>query len=140
VSQGRVHVLVGLIGDGHGRWLVNQRRAGTHRAGAWEFPGGKRAPGEGRGAALERELAEELGIEVLEAEPLLELVHDYPDKQVRLDVWLVRRYRGAVTAREGQPLRWVTVEELRGLALLEADGPIVDALAAGRAGGATCRR
>jgi len=40
-------------------------------------------------------------------------------------------------AREGQPLRWVTVEELDSLALLEADGPIVDALRAlnrGRAG------
>jgi len=123
-------VLVGLIGDAHGRWLVNQRRAGTHRAGAWEFPGGKRAPGEDRAAALGRELAEELGIEVLEAEPLLELVHDYPEKRVLLDVWLVRRYRGEVGAREGQPLRWVTVEELDGLALLEADGPIVEALRA----------
>ena len=125
-----VHVLVGLIGDAHGRWLVNQRRAGTHRAGAWEFPGGKRAAGEDRAAALHRELMEELGIEVLEAEPLLELVHDYPDKRVLLDVWRVHRYRGEVEACEGQPLRWVTVEELDGLALLEADGPIVAALRA----------
>jgi 8-oxo-dGTP diphosphatase len=123
-----VHVLVGLISDGRGRWLVNQRRAGTHRAGAWEFPGGKRVDGEERMAALGRELAEELGIEVTGAEPLLELVHDYPDKRVLLDVWLVRSYRGAVEPREGQPLRWVTVEELDGLALLEADGPIVEAL------------
>ncbi len=38
---------------------------------------------------------------------MLELVHDYPDKRVRLDVWRVLRYRGEVTAREGQPLRWV---------------------------------
>jgi 8-oxo-dGTP diphosphatase len=67
---------------------------------------------------------------VLEAEPLLELVHDYPDKRVLLDVWIVRRYRGAAEPREGQPLRWVTVEELDGLALLEADGPIVEALRA----------
>jgi 8-oxo-dGTP diphosphatase len=125
-----VHVLVGLISDGRGRWLVNQRRAGTHRAGAWEFPGGKRWDGEERRAALGRELAEELGIEVLEAEPLLELVHDYLDKRVLLDVWIVRRYRGAAEPREGQPLRWVTVEELDGLALLEADGPIVEALRA----------
>ena len=128
MTSSRVHVLVGLIGDGHGRWLVNQRRAGTHRAGAWEFPGGKRLDGEERLVALARELAEELGIEVLDAEPLLELVHDYADKRVLLDVWLVRSYRGRVEPREGQPLRWVTVEELDGLALLEADGPIVEAL------------
>ena len=123
-------MLVGLIGDSHGRWLVNQRLAGTHRAGAWEFPGGKRALGEERAAALQRELAEELGIEVLEAEPLLELVHDYPEKRVLLDVWRVLRYRGEAEGREGQLLRWVAVDELAGLPLLEADGPIVEALRA----------
>jgi len=122
-------VVVGLIDDGAGRWLVNCRPAGTPLAGFWEFPGGKRQPGELPLAALKRELDEELGIEVLEAAPALELVHDYPDKRVRLDVWRVQKYRGAVTARERQPLRWVTEQELRALPLLEADWPIVERLA-----------
>lgn len=125
-----VDVVVGLIGDSLGRWLVNCRPPGTPLAGAWEFPGGKRQPGETPRAALERELREELGIEVLEAEPVLTLEHDYPDKRVRLDVWHVRRYRGEITAREGQPLQWVTVAECRQLALLEADWPIVERLGA----------
>jgi 8-oxo-dGTP diphosphatase len=125
-----VDVVVGLISDGAGRWLVNCRPDGRPMAGSWEFPGGKRQPGETPLAALERELEEELGIEVLEAQPLLELEHDYPDKRVRLDVWQVVRYRGRVTACEGQPLRWVTPEECRTLPLLEADGPIVEQLAA----------
>ena len=123
-----VHVLVGLIADDAGRWLVNTRRAGTHMAGFWEFPGGKSGPGEEPLAALSRELDEELGIEVLEAEPWLELVHDYPDKRVRLEVWRVLGYRGAVVAREGQLLRWVSLEEFAGLPLLEADWPIVERL------------
>lgn len=123
-----VHVLVGLITDGAGRWLLNCRRAGTPLAGFWEFPGGKCKLGEAPLAALKRELDEELGIEVLEAEPLLELVHDYPDKRVRLDVWRVSRYRGEAVAREGQPLRWVTPAECRELPLLEADWPIVERL------------
>ena len=76
-------------------------------------------------AALKRELDEELGVEVLEAEAVLKLEHDYPDKRVRLDVWQVLRYRGKVTAREGQPLRWVTASECAELPLLEADWPIV---------------
>jgi 8-oxo-dGTP diphosphatase len=123
-----VDVVVGLIGDSSGRWLVNCRPLGTPLAGSWEFPGGKRQPGEVPLAALTRELDEELGIEVLEAEPVLTLMHDYPDKRVRLDVWHVRRYRGQITAREGQPLRWVTVADCRRLELLEADWPIVERL------------
>ncbi len=123
-----VHVLVGLIADDAGRWLVNCRRAGTHMAGLWEFPGGKLQAGEERLAALARELDEELGIVVDVAEPLLELVHDYPDKRVLLDVWHVLRYRGAVTPREGQALRWISVDEFVDLPLLEADWPIVERL------------
>ena len=98
-GRGTVHVLVGLIGDAHGRWLVNRRRSGTHMAGFWEFPGGKRAAGEERYDALRRELQEELGIEVLAAEPFSELVHDYPDNRVRLDVWRIVRYRGEPQSR-----------------------------------------
>lgn len=125
-----VEVVAGLIGDSSGRWLVNCRPPGRPMAGWWEFPGGKRQAGETPFAALERELREELGIEVLEAEPALLLVHDYPDKRVRLDVWHVLRYGGEVAARENQPLRWVTAEECRRLNLLEADWPIVAHLAA----------
>jgi len=121
-------VLVGLIRDARGRWLVNQRRPGTDLAGFWEFPGGKRHADETPFAALRRELDEELGIDVLEAEPWLELVHDYPDKTVRLDVWRVLDYRGDVDAREGQALDWVAAVRLAALPLLPADLPIVEAL------------
>jgi 8-oxo-dGTP diphosphatase len=123
-----LEVVAGLIGDSRGRWLVNCRPPGTPMAGWWEFPGGKRRPDETPRAALERELNEELGIEVLEAQRVLTLVHDYPDKRVQLDVWHVRSYRGQVAAREGQPLRWVTAAECRELRLLEADWPIVERL------------
>jgi 8-oxo-dGTP diphosphatase len=123
-----LHVLVGLIGDESGRWLVNQRRPGADLAGFWEFPGGKRQSGETPLAALRRELSEELGIEVLSAEPWLELVHDYADKRVRLDVWRVLDYKGAITAREAQLLDWVPADRLAGLPLLPADLPIVAAL------------
>jgi 8-oxo-dGTP diphosphatase len=119
-----------LIDDGAGRWLVNCRPAGRPLAGSWEFPGGKRHSGEAPLAALKRELDEELGVEVLEADRVLELVHDYPGKRVHLDVWRVLRYRGTVTAREGQPLKWVTARECAELPLLEADWPIVARLGA----------
>jgi 8-oxo-dGTP diphosphatase len=128
VTVRSVHVLVGLIADGAGRWLVNQRPPGRPLAGFWEFPGGKRQDGETPEGTLARELREELGVEVLEATPLLVLEHDYVDKRVLLDVWRVARYRGEAVAREGQVLRWVTAEECMTLELLEADWPIVERL------------
>jgi 8-oxo-dGTP diphosphatase len=122
--------MVGLIRDGRGAWLINQRPAGKDMAGFWEFPGGKRMAGEEPLAALRRELAEELGVEVVAAEPLLELVHDYPGKRVLLDVWLVLERAGTPEAREGQRLRWVSSQQLADAGLLPADRPIVDALLA----------
>jgi 8-oxo-dGTP diphosphatase len=130
IARKPVHVLVGLIADASGRWLVNRRPAGTPLEDFWEFPGGKRLPNEPRATALSRELDEELGIEVVTAEPWLEVVHDYPEKRVLLDVWRVLEYRGVVTAREGQPLAWVATDDLAALPLLAADAPIIEALQA----------
>ena len=94
-------------------------------AGFWEFPGGKRREGEGRETALARELAEELGIEILRAQPLLDLVHDYPERSVHLDVWSILCYEGEPEPREGQVIDWVDVDALDELGLLPADEPIV---------------
>ena len=123
-----LHVLVGLIRDTRGRWLVNKRRPGTDLEGFWEFPGGKRQAGETPFVALRRELKKEQGINVLTDEPWLQLEHDYPDKKVLLDVWRVLDYRGEVGAREGQALDWVAPLRLAALPLLPADLPIVTAL------------
>ena len=68
-----------LVEDG--RVLLSQRKAGTHLAGAWEFPGGKVEPGEDPRAALERELREELGIEARVGEIVDVTFHRYPDAE-----------------------------------------------------------
>lgn len=62
-----------------GRVLVTQRKAGAHLAGAWEFPGGKVAPGEDPRDGLRRELAEELGIEATVGEIVDVTFHRYED-------------------------------------------------------------
>ena len=120
--------MVAIIRDAGGRFLISQRGPGAHMAGAWEFPGGKKGTAETRMTALERELAEELGITVIAAEPFIEISHAYADRRVRLDVWLVRDYSGEPVPREGQPLRWATIDDLAHTGLLEADKPIVAAL------------
>ncbi len=123
-----IDVVVGIIRDSAGRILVNQRRPGTHLAGFWEFPGGKRRSGEEREVALARELSEELGVEVIGAEPLMGLTHEYPDLEVHLDVWTVLEYTGEPRPREDQVIDWVQPEALANIALLPADLPIVAAL------------
>ena len=80
-----VPVAVGVIRDGN-RILLAKRPDHVHQGGRWEFPGGKREPGEDRFAALVRELEEELGIRPRDARPLIRIRHDYPDKSVELDV------------------------------------------------------
>jgi 8-oxo-dGTP diphosphatase len=123
-----VEVVVGLIENASGDVLVNRRLPGTHMAGLWEFPGGKRRPLESAFAALKRELEEELAITVLAAEPFLTLTHDYGDRRVALDVWRVERFDGVPRSAERQELRWASLEDLAALDLLAADGPIVEAL------------
>ena len=122
------NVVVGLILDGQGRVLVSQRVEGAHMGGFWEFPGGKRRALEGRQEALERELKEELGIQVLEARPLMALKHNYPDRCVCLDVFLVQTYEGRPVSLESQPIAWILPQDLKNIRFLPADKPIIEAL------------
>jgi 8-oxo-dGTP diphosphatase len=126
--SGALEVGAAVLRDAAGRVLVAQRGPRRSHAGMWEFPGGKLEPGESPAAGLRRELAEELGIEVLACRPLLVLEHRYPELAVRLHVRRIDAWHGTPQAREGQPLAWVAPDELHALPLLEADRPIVQAL------------
>ena len=126
----RVHVAVGLIIDDQRRVLIGKRSHQQHQGGLWEFPGGKLERGETVLQALTRELLEELEIVVDEAEPFLEVAHDYGDKQVLLDVWKVLRFTGTPRGAEQQPLRWVAVDVLHDYAFPAANQPIVSAAVA----------
>lgn len=123
-----IHVVAAALVDEAGRVLVNRRPEGKPMAGRWEFPGGKLDPDEAREAGLRRELAEELGIELGPARPLIRLRHDYPEHSVLLDVWLSGSWTGTPSGLDGQELRWIRPEELGSLDLLPADGPIIKAL------------
>ena len=124
----RVHVAVGVISDGANRILVARRADHLHQGGLWEFPGGKVESGETVRDALQRELVEELAIHVVASEPMLTITHDYNDKAVLLDVWWVASFQGEPHGREGQPLRWVDVAELKQLPFPAANVPIIAAV------------
>ena len=123
-----VHVAVGVILSADKRVLIALRNEQQHQGGLWEFPGGKVEVGESVPAALARELEEELAI-VCDKEamsPLIEIRHDYPDKKVHLDIWLVEQFTGIPKGNEGQQVRWAAVGELSNFSFPEANQKIVE--------------
>lgn len=123
-----VHVAVGVVVDEQQHILISQRAFDAHQGGLWEFPGGKVEAGEPVIRALARELREELGIGFSESRPLLLVPFDYGDKAVLLDVHLVTGLRGKARGLEGQPLAWVSAEDLARYEFPAANMPIVAAL------------
>lgn len=111
-SLKRIHVAVGVILDAHGQVLVAKRADQQHLGGLWEFPGGKVEAGETVQQALSRELKEEVAIDVVQSRPFCRIEHNYPDKAVLLDVWVVDRFTGTPTGLEYQPLRWLPPAQL----------------------------
>ena len=121
-------VAAGILLDGDGRILVTERNGDHALAGLWEFPGGKLNDGEESVSALSRELVEELGIEILEQSFFMSIDHDYPDRSVSIDFYLVGQWRNTPIGKDGQALRWIRPVDLSEDMLLPADGPVLVAL------------
>lgn len=114
MSNSLIHVAVGVIFDSPqaNQVLIAKRPQHLHQGGLWEFPGGKLSAGESVEQALKRELLEELGITVLKAQSLMQVQHDYSDKQVFLDIWTVTEFSGNAQGEEGQQVEWVELQTL----------------------------
>ena len=125
----QVHVAVGVIFQNDAFYLT-KRADNVHQGGKWEFPGGKVESGETVAQALQRELQEEVAIDVLACQPLLIIEHDYGDKQVCLHVWLATRFSGVARGRENQPICWVSLKQLSDYQFPAANRPIIDRLLA----------
>ena len=124
----RVHVVAGIIKNDKNQVFLAKRAEHQHQGGLWEFPGGKRERGEDIYDALCRELNEELGISVLKANSFKQIAHDYKDKAVLLDFWLVESYQGEPKGLEGQSTTWASIQKLSSYEFPEANIPIVTRL------------
>jgi 8-oxo-dGTP diphosphatase len=123
-----IHVAAGVILNAEREVLLALRPLNKHKGGLWEFPGGKVESGETAQQALARELLEEVNLTVLESNPLIIVDHDYGDKLVRLEAWLVTRHSGFAEGREGQELTWASIANLQSYTFPEANASIVKAL------------
>ncbi len=122
-----VHVAVAVIKQGD-EFFLTKRLADAHQGGKWEFPGGKVEDGETVHQALFRELKEEVAIEVLTCTPLIKISHDYGDKKVLLDVFIVDNFTGQAKALEGQQEGWFTLAAFEQLTFPAANQAIIEKL------------
>ena len=124
---GRSVVVAVALVDADGRVLLAQRPAGKPLAGLWEFPGGKVKPGETPEAALIRELAEELGIDVAASclAPFTFASHRLSRLPPADAALCLPQLVGDPAPREGQRLTWVRPARLGDYPMPPADKPLV---------------
>lgn len=101
-----IDVAVGILMKPNGEVLLGCRPEGKPYAGYWEFPGGKVEVGESIEHALKREFAEEVGVQIVSAEPWCGVEHVYPHAHVRLHFFISREWQGEPRSLEGQQLAW----------------------------------
>ena len=120
-----VEVVGAIIKDGD-RYLVGQRAANKSQGGLWEFMGGKIEPGETPEQALARECREELALEIENEHILDSVVHEYPEKTIRLTLIECTPKSGSVPkALEHQQIRWVTRAEMDAIDFAPADRELI---------------
>ena len=112
MKKPHLEVAIGLIIE-DGKALVARRRAHVHAGGCWEFPGGKRQPGESYEACLLRELREELGIEAEITAPWVRIDYEYPEHTVTMQGFRCRIVRGEPKALASEKIQWTPLTDLK---------------------------
>jgi mutator protein MutT len=113
-----------------GKLLITRRHSHAHLGGLWEFPGGKREPGETFAQCLVREIREELGVTIAVGELLESITHAYPDKTVRLEFFVCRLQAGEPEPLGCDALRWVARSGLANYEFPAADARLLEKLRA----------
>jgi len=122
-----IHVTAGLIRK-NGKYLITKRPKGSHLEGYWEFPGGKKEKEEDLINCLEREIAEELGLQVKADHVRFTVVHEYETQVIHLHVLGCMILGGEPRAIECQEFRWVNPVDLQKLEFPPPDIKIIDFL------------
>lgn len=127
-------VVVGLIRDRHGRYLITKRPTDAMLGGLWEFPGGKREENESLRDALKREMKEELNVHVSVGNEAFHIRHAYTHFRITLHAFCCRIDSGSPGTTNGMPLAWVHATDMDDYAFPRASRKLIEYLAEDRNG------
>lgn len=119
---------VAVIWNEQGQILIDRRRPDGLLGGLWEFPGGKLEPDETIEACIQREIQEEIGIDIEVGEQLMTIDHAYTHYRVTLNVHHCRYISGEPRPIECEEVRWVRADELDQFPFPKANVQIIAAL------------
>lgn len=122
----KIEVVAGIVCR-ENKILATQRGYGEFKDG-WEFPGGKLEPGETGVEALQRELREELDMEVVVGDLLETVEYDYPQFHLTMHCYLCQLVKEEFVLKEHEAARWLGKNQLDEVAWLPADEGIVEKL------------
>ena len=118
-------VVAALIWE-DGKFMICQRPPHKARGLLWEFVGGKTEPGETMPEALIRECKEELDITVDVGSVFTQVVHEYPDIQIRLTLFHCTVAAGTPKLLEHNDLRWIHPSQIPEFDFCPADVDILE--------------
>lgn len=112
-------VVAGMIKNSEGKILLLDHK----KTGCWTIPLGKVEPGETSRQGLEREMKEEVGIDVLQSYCMAKDWYDFPQGPTKTLVYNVNYYQGEPINKEPHKhsgMKWMTLSEIRGFRLTYA--------------------
>jgi 8-oxo-dGTP diphosphatase len=122
-----IKVVCGIIYDGDKVFLC-RRNPNKSLGGYWEFPGGKIEMGETPQSALERELKEELEMQVTVNDFFKTEVHQYEKFRIELISYKCKFINSTYRMIDHDAYEWVKVNDLNFWNLAPADIPIANEL------------
>ena len=111
-----------------GKYLIQSRPEGKSFVGSWEFPGGKREPGESFRECVKREIMEEIGVTVSVRPHFFEIEHQFGPKTLLLRFHRCQIQAGIPEPLENQELQWVHPDQFNDIDFLKTNHEVLKRL------------